>query len=163
MPIFFLLILSFLSLVSFVNYVNFGNNNAQLQLEESRPEATQKSSSSSMNTNSTSLSPKLKIDIIAEGTGPAVKVGDTILIHYVGTLQDGTKFDSSRDRNQPFQTKIGVGQVIQGWDEGVVGMQVGGKRILTIPPDLGYGAQGAGGVIPPNATLIFEVELIQIR
>lgn len=104
----------------------------------------------------------LKIEDLQPGQGKEVKSGDTIKIHYLGTLTNGTKFDSSYDRGQPFQTQIGVGQVIKGWDEGVVGMKVGGKRRLTIPPELGYGAQGAGSSIPPNATLIFEVELVEI-
>jgi FKBP-type peptidyl-prolyl cis-trans isomerase len=107
---------------------------------------------------------KLKIEDLKVGTGSAeVKSGDTISINYVGTLTDGTKFDSSYDRGEPFETQIGVGQVIKGWDEGVIGMKVGGKRRLTIPPDLGYGEQGAGAQIPPNATLIFEVELMGIK
>ena len=105
----------------------------------------------------------MKIDEIQEGTGQEVKSGDTVVMHYSGTLADGTKFDSSYDRNQPFETQIGVGQVIKGWDQGIPGMKVGGKRRLTIPPELGYGEQGAGGVIPPNATLIFEVELVDIK
>lgn len=106
---------------------------------------------------------QLKIEDEKIGTGSTVKSGDTVSINYIGTLEDGTKFDSSYDRGQAFETQIGVGRVIKGWDEGVVGMKVGGKRKLTIPPDLAYGSQGAGGVIPPNATLIFEVELVAIK
>ncbi|MFA7301190.1 MAG: FKBP-type peptidyl-prolyl cis-trans isomerase [Candidatus Shapirobacteria bacterium] len=106
---------------------------------------------------------KLIIEDTKIGTGREVKSGDTISIHYLGTLQNGAKFDSSYDRKEPFETKIGVGMVIKGWDEGVLGMKIGGKRKLTIPSDLAYGEQGAGGVIPPNATLIFEVELINIK
>jgi FKBP-type peptidyl-prolyl cis-trans isomerase len=97
------------------------------------------------------------------GTGPAAKAGDTVTVDYTGWLADGTKFDSSLDRNEPFTFVLGAQQVITGWDLGVAGMQVGGKRKLTIPPELGYGAQGAGGVIPPNATLVFEVELLQVN
>jgi len=104
----------------------------------------------------------LKIKDLVIGQGEEVKNNDTISIHYKGTLEDGTKFDSSYDRGEPFQTQIGVGQVIKGWDLGVIGMKVGGKRILTIPPDLGYGSQQTGN-IPPNSTLIFEVELISIN
>ncbi len=97
------------------------------------------------------------------GTGTEATTGKTAVVHYTGWLSDGKKFDSSKDRNQPFSFPLGRGQVIKGWDEGVVGMKVGGKRTLIIPPSLGYGAQGAGGVIPPNATLKFEVELIDVR
>ncbi|MCL4384024.1 FKBP-type peptidyl-prolyl cis-trans isomerase [Patescibacteria group bacterium] len=106
---------------------------------------------------------QLKIEDLKIGTGSAVKAGDTILINYVGTLLNGQKFDSSYDRGQPFETQIGVGQVIKGWDEGVVGMKVGGKRRLTIPPELAYGDRGAGNVIPPKSTLVFEVELVSIK
>ena len=98
-----------------------------------------------------------------EGAGPSPQQGQTAVVHYTGWLTDGTKFDSSRDRGQPFSFPVGRGQVIKGWDEGVATMKTGGKRKLTIPPDLGYGARGAGGVIPPNATLVFEVELLSIR
>lgn len=105
---------------------------------------------------------ELKIQDTKVGTGAAVVSGDTVIIHYAGTLTDGTEFDSSYKRGEPFETAIGVGKVIQGWDEGVVGMKVGGKRKLVIPPHMGYGEQGAGGVIPPNATLIFDVELVGI-
>ena len=96
------------------------------------------------------------------GTGETPQTGQTVTVHYTGTLTDGTKFDSSLDRGQPFSFLIGKGQVIKGWDEGVGSMKVGGIRELVIPPDLGYGASGAGGVIPPNATLKFEVELLGV-
>src|SRR5262245_47118710 len=98
-----------------------------------------------------------------EGTGVAAKTGDTVEVHYTGTLKDGKKFDSSRDRNRPFAFKLGAGQVIKGWDEGVAGMKVGGKRKLVIPSDLGYGPRGYPGAIPPNAELTFDVELLKIK
>jgi len=97
------------------------------------------------------------------GTGKSPLSGQGVMVHYTGTLEDGTKFDSSVDRDKPFSFTIGIGRVIAGWDEGVMSMKVGGKRRLIIPSELGYGAQGAGGVIPPNATLIFDVELLEIR
>jgi FKBP-type peptidyl-prolyl cis-trans isomerase len=104
----------------------------------------------------------LKYVDLKVGDGAEAKAGDAVQVHYTGWLLDGTKFDSSRDRNQPFRFKLGAGQVIKGWDQGVAGMKVGGKRKLTIPAELGYGRQGAGGVIPPGATLVFEVELLGI-
>ena len=104
----------------------------------------------------------LKYEDLKEGNGDEAKKGDEVEVHYTGWLTDGTKFDSSVGK-KPFPFKLGAGNVIKGWDEGVAGMKVGGKRKLTIPPELGYGARGAGDVIPANATLVFEVELLQIK
>jgi FKBP-type peptidyl-prolyl cis-trans isomerase len=106
----------------------------------------------------------LKIHDFTTGDGAEATDGDRVTVHYTGWLaSDSTKFDSSRDRGEPFQFNLGAGEVIQGWDQGVQGMNVGGTRQLVIPPDLGYGARGAGGAIPPNATLIFEVELLEVN
>ena len=104
----------------------------------------------------------LTIEDLVIGDGAAAAAGQQVKVHYTGWLTNGTKFDSSKDRNEPFVFPLGAGRVIKGWDEGVQGMKVGGKRKLTIPPALGYGARGAGGVIPPNATLVFEVELLGV-
>ena len=110
----------------------------------------------------TTMPDGLKIQDVTVGSGREAKLGDTVVVNYVGKLQSGQVFDSSYDRDQPFTTQIGVGQVIKGWDEGIPGMKIGGKRILVIPSELGYGAQGAGP-IPPNSTLIFQVELLDIK
>jgi FKBP-type peptidyl-prolyl cis-trans isomerase FkpA len=105
----------------------------------------------------------LVIEDLVVGTGDTASAGQKVSVHYTGWLQNGNKFDSSKDRGQAFIFSLGRGEVIRGWDEGVTGMKVGGKRKLTIPADLGYGARGAGAVIPPNATLLFEVELLAVR
>lgn len=106
---------------------------------------------------------ELLIEDILTGEGDLAEAGRMVSVHYTGWLEDGSKFDSSKDRDEPFNFPLGRGHVISGWDQGVVGMKVGGTRKLTIPAHLGYGARGAGGVIPPNATLIFEVELLGVR
>ena len=105
----------------------------------------------------------LVIDDVVVGQGAEAAAGQQVFVHYTGWLTNGTKFDSSKDRGQPFDFPLGMRHVIAGWDEGVQGMKVGGTRKLTIPPQLGYGARGAGGVIPPNATLVFEVDLLDVR
>jgi peptidylprolyl isomerase len=105
----------------------------------------------------------LQYQDLVVGSGPEAKSGNTVSVHYTGWLADGTKFDSSLDRGTPFEFTLGAGQVIKGWDEGVVGMKVGGKRQLIIPPQLAYGSSGAGSTIPPNATLTFEVQLLEIK
>jgi FKBP-type peptidyl-prolyl cis-trans isomerase FkpA len=104
----------------------------------------------------------LIIEDVTVGEGEVAAAGQDVTVHYTGWLTDGKKFDSSKDRGDPFEFPLGGGRVIKGWDEGVQGMKVGGTRKLTIPPALGYGARGAGGVIPPNATLVFEVELLGV-
>jgi FKBP-type peptidyl-prolyl cis-trans isomerase FkpA len=111
----------------------------------------------------TTMADGLKFTDDQVGTGAEALAGKTVSVHYTGWLTDGTKFDSSKDRGQPFSFPLGAGRVIKGWDEGVAGMKVGGKRTLVIPPDLGYGARGAPGAIPPNATLKFEVELLDVK
>lgn len=119
-------------------------------------------SSNETNSNEVTTESGLKYTDEVVGNGDSPKAGQMVTVHYTGTLTDGKKFDSSVDRDEPFRFVIGVGQVIKGWDEGVMTMKAGGKRRLTIPAELGYGSRGAGGVIPPNATLIFDVELLEI-
>jgi FKBP-type peptidyl-prolyl cis-trans isomerase len=128
------------------------NNQMQMNNEQGAPQAGTERE----------LVPGLKATDVTIGTGDEARAGDLVTVHYTGTLENGQKFDSSLDRGQPFQFKLGAGQVIAGWDQGFAGMKVGGKRRLVIAPELGYGAQGAGGVIPPNATLVFDVELLQV-
>ena len=132
----------------------------EVELLEVRPQATQTEVDEDDYTTTES---GLQYYDIEEGDGPSPEAGDTVVVHYTDWLEDGTKFDSSLDRGEPFPFALGAGGVIPGWDEGVATMQVGGKRQLVIPPDLAYGEQGAGGVIPPDATLVFEVELLEIR
>ena len=121
------------------------------------------------NTENNSVTQLIRQDDVM-GTGAEAQSGRVVTVHYTGWLYDqtrpdrkGNKFDCSRDRNEPFSFNLGAGEVIRGWDEGVAGMKVGGRRTLTIPPDMGYGARGAGGVIPPNATLLFDVELLEVK
>src|SRR5262249_6894721 len=104
-----------------------------------------------------------KAEDVVVGTGKEAKDGDTVKVHYTGTLKNGSKFDSSRDRNEPFEFTLGQGKVIKGWDKGVIGMKVGGKRTLTMPSDLGYGDKGSPPKIPPRATLLFDIELIEVK
>lgn len=128
--------------------------------EEAAAESSQEKTNTKGEKNMTD---KLQIVDTIVGTGDEAKKGDTVEVHYVGTLLDGKKFDSSHDRSETFKFKIGEGRVIKGWDEGVPGMKEGGKRELTIPAEMAYGSRGAGAVIPPNATLKFEVELVSIK
>ena len=125
--------------------------------------ATQTQTTSTASSATRTTPSGLIIETLATGTGAAAAPGDTVSVHYTGWLTNGTKFDSSRDRNEPFNFRLGAGQVIPGWDEGVAGMQPGGKRRLTVPAQLAYGARGAGGVIPPNAVLVFEVEYLGVK
>ncbi len=111
----------------------------------------------------TTMPSGLKYREVEGGFGEEARAGKQVTVHYTGYLQDGTKFDSSVDRGEPFSFPLGAGRVIKGWDEGVAGMKVGGRRKLVIPPELGYGSRGAGGAIPPGATLVFDVELLEVR
>lgn len=121
------------------------------------------SKDTNVNDSFTTTSSGLQIQDVIIGDGSIVQPGNTVSVHYTGWLEDGTKFDSSIDRGEPFEFLLGAGRVIKGWDEGVVGMRVGGKRILIIPPELGYGDIGSGSTIPPGATLKFEVELLAVK
>ncbi len=131
--------------------------------KESMPETSVKPANLSNVITPPGTGSELKKEDLMVGNGAEAIAGKTVSVHYTGWLTDGKKFDSSKDRGQPFEFKIGSGQVIQGWDQGIAGMKVGGKRKLIIPPQLGYGDHGAGGVIPPQSTLIFEVELLAVQ
>lgn len=148
-----------LSTFGIVYFMNYKNNNSVVA--ESTPVVENRATSNSKNMQENVT--EFKIEDLVIGTGAEAVSGKLISVHYTGTLTNGTKFDSSKDRGEPFEFTLGAGQVIEGWDKGFAGMKVGGKRKLTIPSDMGYGAQGAGGVIPPNATLIFEVELLDVK
>jgi len=153
----FLIVLIFLIIiVSVILFFSNKNKKAELTASINNPITAEE------NKNIVQMENSLKIETLKEGTGEGAKNGDKVTVHYTGTLENGTKFDSSLDRNQPFSFVLGTGQVIQGWDSGVLGMKVGEKRKLTIPSELGYGSTGIGP-IPPNATLIFEVELLGIN
>ena len=139
---------------------------ATAKIESDTPETAQKPAEKPAETR-VEQKGGLKIEVLKEGSGPptggGAKAGDTVTVHYTGTLTNGKKFDSSVDRGQPFSFQLEQGQVIRGWEEGLLGMRAGEKRRLTIPPELGYGTQGVGNAIPPNATLIFEVEMLEIK
>lgn len=163
--LFVILFLLFLAIAGGVYVVSSTKSNNNQAYQTSSPSATIESIAEPVATGSASPTMEDKLIIVDEkvGTGAEAVTGKKVTVNYVGNLTDGTKFDSSYDRNEPFTFNLGAGEVIAGWDQGVVGMKVGGKRKLTIPPSLGYGATGAGGVIPPNATLIFEVELLKVE
>lgn len=156
------LIVVFFGIAAFVFYKK--SNNAQDVSVGLSPQATPTSPPTSVLENKMiTMDNGLKIQDLKVGTGSEAKTGYAVSVNYLGTLENGTKFDSSYDRGQPFQFMLGAGEVIKGWDIGVAGMKVGGKRKLIIPPALGYGERGAGSMIPPNATLIFEVELLAVQ
>ncbi|RJP46077.1 MAG: FKBP-type peptidyl-prolyl cis-trans isomerase [Armatimonadetes bacterium] len=146
---------------SYFILINFNTttNEEVINLDEFKSVNSTSATDSATTTPSTSLA----IEDLKIGEGREVKSGDQIVVHYLGTLQNGEKFDSSYDRGTPFETQIGVGRVIKGWDQGMIGMKEGGKRRLTIPSDLGYGSSGAGDKIPPDAILVFEVELLEVK
>jgi FKBP-type peptidyl-prolyl cis-trans isomerase len=130
---------------------------------ESRPAEPAQSSTPAVAPAPSAKPSKLEKEDIVVGKGPEAKRGDKVSVHYTGTLTNGTKFDSSRDRSEPFEFTLGAGMVIKGWDEGVAGMKTGGKRKLTIPSDMGYGKNGSPPKIPPDATLVFDIELLEIK
>lgn len=160
----YLIIIGLLVAFGIIGYFLFMNPDASnLKKVENSVLPTASPSGTINPTTTNTMDGQLKIEDIKVGTGDEAVAGKKVTVNYSGTLTDGTKFDSSYDRGVPFSFNLGEGDVIQGWDLGVAGMKVGGKRKLTIPSDLGYGARGAGDVIPPNATLVFEVELLDVK
>ena len=165
-----LIIIAVIAIVGFYflfqNSQNKNNENEKQEINSSENSEQQEADSSLENEEESEKEVKkknqeLEIEILKEGTGEEAKNNNKVTVHYTGTLENGIKFDSSLDRGDPFVFTLGIGQVIKGWDQGVLGMKVGEKRKLTIPSELGYGSRGAG-LIPPNATLIFEVELLEV-
>nr|WP_223264609.1 FKBP-type peptidyl-prolyl cis-trans isomerase [Sulfuriferula plumbiphila] len=150
-----------LTSIALVTLIACGSANATSPVN--RAVKSVQSTTDRSSTMATTTASGLIYEDLVEGTGATATAGHTVVVHYTGWLTNGTKFDSSKDRNEPFEFRLGAGQVIRGWDEGVAGMKEGGKRKLTIPAQLGYGARGAGDVIPPNAVLIFDVELIKVK
>lgn len=159
------LFLVVLAIAGGVYVISTGRAGGSQVYQTSSPSATIESTVEPIASGSAKPMMEDKLIILDEkvGTGVEAVTGKKVTVNYVGTLLDGTKFDSSYDRSEPFAFNLGAGEVIKGWDQGVVGMKVGGKRKLTIPSSLGYGETGAGGVIPPNATLIFEIELLKVE
>jgi len=159
----YLIIIGLLLAFGIIGYFIFMSSQSTPQKSESLLVPSSSPSATIKAGTNTTMENQLKIEDITLGTGDEAVTGKKVTVNYKGTLTDGTKFDSSYDRGIPFSFNLGAGDVIQGWDLGVDGMKVGGKRKLTIPSSLGYGARGAGDVIPPNATLVFEVELLKVE
>ena len=157
------IIISIIILIFIIVGFYFWTQSDQDKVENPSTESLPKSYAENQQTSTTNEIQGMKIETLKEGTGEVAKVGDTVTVNYVGTLLNGTKFDSSIDRNTPFSFTIGQNRVIQGWELGVQGMKIGEKRKLTIPPELAYGNQAVGGVIPANSTLVFEIDLLGIN